>query len=135
MSKRGKYKVKELYPDGTKECSSCKHTLILKEFNKATGGYRSAKCKGCVKEQNRAIRYKRDYGITIADYEQIYRDQGGVCKICSKVPTVERLHVDHDHDTGAVRGLLCRQCNAALGMLGDSVEIIQNAINYLKETK
>lgn len=59
----------------------------------------------------RANRYQREYGITVAQYEEMVRLQGGVCAICGKAPTTIRLHADHDHKTRRVRGALCFYCN------------------------
>lgn len=58
--------------------------------------------------------------------------QGGTCAICHGTATVGRLAVDHCHLTGKVRGLLCTNCNTALGKLKDSKELLLNAINYLE---
>lgn len=63
-------------------------------------------------------------------------EQHGVCAICGKPetkPNAKYLAVDHDHKTGEVRGLLCNNCNRALGLLQDNTEVLQNAINYLKK--
>ena len=65
-------------------------------------------------EQERERRYKRLYGITIADYEAMLEFQEGVCAICERPPRTLRLAVDHDHKTGKVRGLLCNTCNQTL---------------------
>lgn len=59
--------------------------------------------------------YRRKYGITIEDYDQLLNKQGGTCAICGIVPTNKRLDVDHCHKTGMIRGLLCNICNMALG--------------------
>ena len=57
--------------------------------------------------------------------------QGGVCAICGAVPPEDgSFHVDHDHETGRVRGLLCVRCNIGLGQLGDDVEVLSGAIGY-----
>ncbi len=78
------------------------------------------------------------YGITLADFNAMRESQGGVCAICREKPTKGQtkvcggLYVDHDHDTGAVRGLLCTNCNQGLGHLKDDVTRLQNAIEYLK---
>lgn len=81
------------------------------------------------------------YGLTKEQYESLLAEQNGVCAICKK-PEQERdgqrkslleLSVDHDHVTGKVRGLLCRQCNIGLGRLCESVEVLQSAIDYLKK--
>lgn len=69
----------------------------------------------------------------------MYVSQNGVCAICGKPETeksrkgnVRSLHVDHNHDTGKVRGLLCGKCNRSIGVLGDSVQILRNAVKYLE---
>lgn len=84
---------------------------------------------------NRVRQLKCRYGISIETYEQMLRNQEGRCAIC---PTLDikgkPLHVDHDHETGQVRGLLCRRCNNMLGMAGDSVEILGSAMSYLADT-
>lgn len=74
------------------------------------------------------------YGLTLTQYEQMFYDQDGRCAICQQF-SLKTLCVDHDHATGAVRGLLCVNCNAALGKYGDSPERIDSAINYLIEHK
>jgi hypothetical protein len=64
----------------------------------------------------RDCQYRQRYGITLADYDRMCEEQGGLCKICGNPPgSRQRLAVDHDHDTGEVRGLLCTPCNAQLG--------------------
>jgi Recombination endonuclease VII len=75
---------------------------------------------------------KRTYGMTIADYERMVEEQNGVCAICGEPRPEERtLHVDHDHETGAIRGLLCFRCNNALGDFREDYELFQRAADYL----
>lgn len=69
------------------------------------------------------------YGLTIAEYDSLTLEQGGVCAICQQETAV--LAVDHCHATGRVRGLLCTPCNQGLGFFRDSPERLQRAINYL----
>lgn len=57
---------------------------------------------------------RKQLGLTIEDYERLLAAQGGGCAICGATPKTRRLDVDHDHRTGAVRGLLCHRCNRAL---------------------
>lgn len=78
---------------------------------------------------------KRNYGITLEDFKKMEADQGGVCKICGKPPTKnrKRLSVDHCHKTGKIRGLLCVNCNAMIGMAKDGPELLERGIQYLKE--
>lgn len=75
------------------------------------------------------------YGITLEDYEKMLESQNGGCAICGRVPTGRALHVDHDHKTGLVRGLLCHSCNHAIGRRGfnDSSEKCLNAAAYLSK--
>lgn len=79
---------------------------------------------------------EREFGIKYEDYDRMLEEQHGVCAICGKPetkPNAKYLAVDHNHETGEVRGLLCNNCNRALGLLKDDIEVLQNAINYLKE--
>lgn len=84
--------------------------------------------------RQRESKYKNNYGISIDQFNDMHSAQGGVCAICGKESTDGKsLHVDHCHDTGSVRGLLCNRCNPALGALGDSVEMLSKAIRYLEK--
>lgn len=74
-------------------------------------------------------RYRREYGITLAQYEQMRAYQSGECAICNRET---ELVVDHSHKTGKVRGLLCRNCNAGIGLLGDSPQTLMAANTYLE---
>ena len=76
---------------------------------------------------------RRQYGITLAEYEQMLRDQDNKCAICGNEDEVEgrRLAIDHCHDSGNVRGLLCGKCNRGLGLFYDNQELLGNAISYL----
>lgn len=74
----------------------------------------------------------RKYNSTSEQYEAILTKQGGVCGICHE-PKPYRLSVDHDHVTGTVRGLLCRDCNLGIGFLNDSIATLQAAITYLTD--
>ena len=69
--------------------------------------------------------------ITNEEYESKYAKQEGKCSICKE--SFDSLCVDHNHDTGEIRGLLCKKCNLGLGNLKDSLELLRNAIDYLKE--
>lgn len=85
-------------------------------------------------EQNRHYWLKREYRLSLEEYEQAYAAQGGRCAICgSDAPQSGSgcLEVDHDHGTGAVRGLLCSGCNAGLGRFRDNTVALAAAIKYL----
>ena len=71
---------------------------------------------------------RRPYGITEEHYDRMLAEQGGLCAICRDRPAE---HVDHDHKTGRVRGLLCFNCNQALGNFTDRTDFMLGAIAYL----
>jgi hypothetical protein len=76
---------------------------------------------------------RRKYGITVEEYDAMLAAQGGVCKICEQARPEERtLHVDHDHMTGKIRGLLCFRCNNAIGDLRDDAELALAMVGYLE---
>jgi hypothetical protein len=83
---------------------------------------------------------KRNYGLTRAEYDRMYAEQGGVCAICGEPETVvdrtgtrtRPLSVDHCHRTDQVRGLLCAACNSGIGQLKDSPLLLVAAILYLR---
>ena len=73
------------------------------------------------------------YGITIEQYGEMLEAQGGVCAICREpCPSGKNLAVDHCHETGAVRGLLCARCNSGIGQFLDSPDRLRAAIGYLE---
>lgn len=129
-----------------KTCTQCGTTKPLEDFYavKKTGGRTSA-CKVCVcagakkwREANpelfrRAIRKNqllKQYNLSLEEYDALRESQDGACAICGTVPPTN-LHVDHDHATGKVRGLLCRSCNTALGMFQESAELLTKAATYI----
>lgn len=78
----------------------------------------------------------RTYKLSHLEYDRLFDAQGGVCAICERPPAQSvtntgHLAVDHCHDTGTVRGLLCNKCNTGLGSLGDTVESVRKAHKYL----
>lgn len=78
---------------------------------------------------------KDRYGLTLDEYDRMYDSQEGKCAICKRVggtSRMERLHVDHSHETGQIRGLLCFRCNTGIGMLGDTVDALSRAVAYLQ---
>lgn len=77
---------------------------------------------------------EQTYNISLKQYEKMYMEQAGLCAICRKPTTIEKpfLFVDHDHDTGKVRGLLCHKCNAGIGLFEDNVNSLNFAIQYLR---
>ena len=87
------------------------------------------------KDYNHNKHLKATYNITRQEYMEMYTAQGGACAICSKHQTEfnKRLSVDHCHNTGRIRALLCTHCNSMLGDAKDKIELLQAAITYLEE--
>lgn len=106
---------------------------------------RGQKCKSCVKrlvydtphfkEGQRDRNYKRVHGISLATYRRMLEEQDNACAICKCKSDATgknaRLHIDHDHKTGKVRGLLCYRCNIAMGFLDDNPDRIYKILDYL----
>lgn len=78
---------------------------------------------------------KRIYGITIEEFENMLKLQNNTCKICptKHLDNNKSLHVDHDHETGEIRGLLCDKCNRGLGYFKDNADFLESAIKYLND--
>ena len=148
---------------GTKRCRTCGEVKSLTEFNTvtATGGGHRAHCRACLRAKRQAEYragaswrskdtvyeqlLKREYGITLDDYNAKLRSQAGRCAICRRPESVRsrrtgevrRLAVDHDHVTKAVRGLLCNRCNILVWALEDNhttLDAIRVYIEAFRET-
>lgn len=107
-------------------------TVNNKNAKKRKEFYDSEEGKLC----SRRAHLKRMYGITLEDYNEKLIEQNNKCKICNQENTFDRygvLAVDHDHSTGKIRGLLCYKCNVGLGNFNDNKQLLEKAINYLKE--
>jgi hypothetical protein len=129
------------------QCAACKEVKKAECFTNSTrskSGLQSY-CKDCMagvgrdtynKEQRRDRHLKRAYGLARTDYDNMYSEQDGRCAICNikEIETPEgTLCVDHDHATGKVRSLLCKQCNHALGLFQDNPLFCNSAANYLRK--
>lgn len=139
----------------SRTCTKCKQHKDIHEFHKSAGPYRRRTCKACAdarrKElaalkdpletaaRSRAHHLRTKYGISVDEFDKLWDAQDGKCQICSKamsnnvrVNEPDKVQIDHCHDTGRVRGLLCFSCNTGIGKLQDSVELLEKAIDYLK---
>ena len=123
-----------------KDCTKCNIEKPLRNFGKASkrkDGHHSW-CKDCTKLAARTRYVYTTYGITTEDYDEMRESQGYACKLCGINETESSgkglLHIDHCHRTGKVRGLLCSNCNTALGLLQDSPSLIIAAFNYINES-
>jgi len=77
---------------------------------------------------------RRTFGLSQANYDDLLPKQGGGCRICGRKPGKVALHVDHDHETGEIRGLLCVSCNNALGQFHDDPRLLARAIEYVDDS-
>ena len=136
-----------------KTCTKCLKTKPITEFHLRSKSqpYPKSACKECHRE--RARRYwkeaeycketqrdrnlRRSFGITLEDYNRMLKQQEGCCAICKKHHTefLKNLAVDHCHNSGKIRGLLCMYCNTALGKFNDNTELMEAAVKYIKEDK
>lgn len=148
-------------PDGMKKCYRCKEIKPLDDFgaNRSTHDGYQGYCKGCAVATVTASRHKDPtshrqanqnwrqknithhadinakwkYGVPHGTYDKMFLEQSGVCAIC-KLPSHNghRLHIDHCHDTGKVRDLLCTSCNNGIGRFRHKKELLLEAAAYLE---
>lgn len=114
-------------------CKACK-VAIYNQYRKANGYDKKRYWKNPNAEQERHL--IRKYGITLADYNEMFQDQGGKCGVCA-LPHggSRRFDVDHCHATGVVRGLLCTNCNRMIGHANDRPETLRAAACYLESSR
>ncbi len=126
--KRGTFNLKAIeYENGTKMCSRCEKVKSITKFN-FTRKKKVSHCKECERER----KLEEKYGININKYLQLLKNQNNKCKICPN--TLNDLHIDHCHTTNTIRGLLCPECNKALGLFKDNINSLKSAIKYLEES-
>lgn len=119
--------IMRLAPAGTAWCAGCQSFRDLADFGKG-----ATSCRACSSAKSHASMVAKTYGITADDYATLLAAQGGRCAICRARPKSKRLAVDHDHKTGAVRGLLCSRCNHDLmGSAWDSMAMVTALWHYM----
>lgn len=135
---------------GTRICRECGQRFPMERFHWAIKNkIRVRKCKACVHARTSELRdfhqqrtafwnfsrnIRKKYGLTVEEWERLLSSQGGICPICSKILSRDNAHVDHDHVTDQIRGILCFECNTGIGKFHDSIEWLQKAIDYLKRS-
>ncbi|MFE5406568.1 endonuclease VII domain-containing protein [Streptomyces sp. NPDC056580] len=118
-------------PPGHKFCRTCGEIKPHGEWsrNRSASDGLATLCKACKAAKGRTQYLKRNYGLTEAERDAMIASQRGLCVICLEAPAA---HVDHCHETGRVRGVLCFSCNAALGQFKDQPEVIRRAAAYVE---
>ncbi len=119
-------------------CNVDKSKIDFPQFKKSNGKrYPRPFCKECKSAGNFEWDLWKHYKIRLPEYKALYEAQDGKCACCGKPESdfKRQLHVDHDHVTGIVRGLLCTQCNPGIGYFQESIERLEMAIRYLKKFK
>jgi len=118
---------------GQSWCRPCKYEQS-RQWRLRNPGYK-AQWRRDNPDKNRAYARKKqlksEYGITPEDYDDLFIEQDGRCAICFNTSPYT-LHVDHNHDTNEIRGLLCKACNRGLGMFRDNVTLVESALSYLR---
>jgi hypothetical protein len=129
------------YPE--RPCSVCGRLYRPKLVRvKNHAGYCSRECKEAARKASgrmRASHLRKKFGITVEDYDRILEAQGGGCAICDNSvnrnsPSRLYMHIDHDHKTGRIRGVLCDRCNQAIGHFEDDPALLRRAADYLDGT-
>jgi hypothetical protein len=110
----------------TKTCKKCGVEKPVDNFYK-NGTWL---CKSCYIKQSVNNRYKREYSTSRNKLKKILKEQKNLCCIC-QINIKNVYHIDHNHKSKKVRGLLCKKCNIGLGMFRDNPAVIFNAYNYL----
>lgn len=139
-----------------KFCCVCKELKSIDKFRKRKYtnnlGLRiryASKCKKCeamsrtiynkhnrdkVRNTQRSWQIRNRYGLSREEYENLLKQQNNKCAICKK-PFKSTPHIDHDHDTNRIRGLLCYRCNTAIGSFKENIMTLKSAIRYLNDRK
>lgn len=130
-----------------KKCVTCKKDKADGQFYRYANGRLFSDCKKCYSKKGRVYRQENKdavtrrhmarrlrlrYGIDVEMYDDLLEYQKGVCAICGKPDPRKMLGVDHNHETGKVRGLLCHSCNVLIGHAREDVEILKKAVAYLE---
>jgi len=130
-----------------KKCTKCGIEKPLSEFNidrrRKDGKY--GKCKPCHilvsrewqnnnPEKVKNARWLREFGVSFSFIENLKNKQKNCCAICKmELNTKIKAHIDHNHATGKVRGILCQKCNQGLGLFNDSIDVLKSALKYLQK--
>ena len=121
-------------------CRRCNNEHVKAQYRKdPTRAIAAAKAwRAANRDRHNETAMRCKYGITRVDFDRMLAAQNGVCAICGQAETrrnkngVYRLHIDHDHETGRIRALLCHNCNAGVGHFKDDPKLLEAAAAYLR---
>ena len=119
-------------------CTICGEVKDEDEFHNHNSSNlgKDRRCKPCKAEIRHEYHLSSEYNLTVEEYDNMLNEQGGTCanESCNYgLDDDHKLYVDHCHETGTVRGLLCHWCNSAEGYLKSSPEVAQGLLNYMKK--
>lgn len=118
-----------------KICSS-RNSIINYQNNKESRQKTNKIWRDNNKQKIHAIFLKARYGLQIGEFNNMLEKQNYRCAICNEENySKKNFHIDHDHKTGKIRGLLCYKCNSSMGLLNDDISILEKAIKYLQKHK
>jgi len=121
-AKKQQYQTNRRYPHS--RCKDCDHARV-RTYHKNN--------RAKVTKRQLISHRRREYGLTEEQYNYMVSSQNNMCAICNN-PSHKTLHIDHDHVTGKVRGLLCSNCNTGIGFFKDDISLLNNAIDYLAKS-
>ncbi len=158
-----------MYSELKRTCKICNYTKCLSSFySEGRDSRKGHRCKECILKRCKAVysenkeaikaqrkqyrdnnpekmrdaRYKADFNISLAEYNEMVAQQSNKCAICeqyettfNRVGSVMKLAVDHNHTTGVVRGLLCKRCNITIGTVEEDTELLNKMVNYINKFK
>lgn len=149
-SHRSQARAETIGKDGMRKCWKCGNRkpftaeFFPRDCRKGEAGLKGT-CRDCAKSAVKNATVRRSYGITLDELSELIEKQGCRCAICGEKFATEwhamgkgsvgksrRAHVDHDHKSGIVRGVLCHHCNVGIGHFCDSTERLKSAIAYLE---
>lgn len=118
-------------PDGFRWCPSCEQVVAHEDFvrNAGTASGFGSRCRACDSAANSDSYFYRKYRMTRRQLEELRSDQGDACAICGEASP---QHLDHDHESGKTRQLLCQRCNQGLGLFRDEPIFLRAAADYVE---
>lgn len=118
-------------------CNECYNSIYLKKYHNLTTEQKRKRREISINnfdfEYFKNGRLMRNYGISLNEFNDMYKNQNGKCFLCEKNIKGKEVKVDHSHNTGKVRKLLCHNCNTSLGLMKDNPDLFYKAAQYLKE--